>query len=103
MESIINLIIPKDIMNMSVMDLIVDPNTKMTKKANYIELSLLKDNKLINLNISYPDADFTNLSRVERDDLIMKLLSEGKTQKEVADIAGIKQTTVSKIKKGRLE
>jgi DNA-binding CsgD family transcriptional regulator len=99
--------IPKDIGDMTLKELIFSPDVEVHKKDNILKMRKSTSSETVMLEIrSYDDAATVSQSRTYRDkpfshmeSTIAQMRAEGKTQAEVATILGTTQTNISKIER----
>jgi DNA-binding CsgD family transcriptional regulator len=99
--------IPKDIGDMTLKELIFSPDVEVHKKDNILKMRKSTSSETVMLEIrSYDDAATVSQSRTYRDkpfshmeSTIAQMRAEGKTQAEVAAILGTTQTNISKIER----
>ncbi|MDD6511980.1 hypothetical protein [Sharpea azabuensis] len=102
-----SVMVPKDIADMTLGDLMSSKDVEIHKKDNVLKIKRRTTSETIMLEIrSFDDTSIVSQSKTNRDrpfsqmkKTIAKLRAEGKTQAEVADILGTTQTNISKIEK----
>lgn len=110
-ETVINTfisdLIPEDIRNITFNDLMrrTDTDVEINKKNNVMEIKLQTSSEIINVRVrNYDKADEVaglqtscDIPVSQKQSTISKMLDEGKTQIEIADILGTSQSNISKI------
>lgn len=99
--------IPKKIQQASISDFMCDPDVEFRGGKGSLTLKRNIGNSRVTIRIEKqgPFGEIRqtvmdqNVSRAVRDEMIMRLRDEGRTQQEVADIVGISQSGVSQILK----
>ena len=100
-------IIPRDIGDMSLNELLGRRDVEVHKKDNILKMKRKTSTETLTIEVrSYDDASVVSQSRTSLDKpfnqmgtTIAKMRAEGKTQAEVAEILGTTQTNISKIEK----
>ncbi len=102
-----DIMVPKDIADMTLKDLMSGKDVEIHKKENVLKMKRRTESETILVEIrSYDDTTTVSKSQTYRDrpfshmrSTIAQMRKEGKTQAEVADILGTTQTNISKIEK----
>lgn len=97
--------VPKDIADMTLKDLMSSKDVEIHKKDNVLRLKRRTPSETIMVEVrSYDDAAIISQSRTCRtkpfsqmETTISQLRAEGKTQSEIADLLGTTQPNISKI------
>lgn len=100
-------LIPKDIGDMTLKELIACKDVEVHKKANVLKMQRKMPTETVTVEVrTYDEAAVVSQSRASRSKpfnqmgaTIAKMRAEGKTQAEVATILGTTQTNISKIEK----
>ncbi len=100
-------LVPKDIADMTLKDLMSSQDVEIHKKDNVLKLKRRTASETIMVEVrSYDDTAVISQSRTCRtkpfsqmETTITKLRAEGKTQAEIADILGTTQPNISKIER----
>ena len=97
--------VPKDIGDMTLKELMSSKDVDVRKKDNVLKMKRRTPSETVMIEVrSYDDTAIVSQSRTSRDKpfsqmetTIAQLRAEGRTQAEVADILGTTQTNISKI------
>jgi DNA-binding CsgD family transcriptional regulator len=102
-----NGLLPQQISELRIGDLLSDRDTEVTKKGNSFKIKRKTDTEVLNLEIRlYDETSVISQTHTMRDkpaskkhETIAELRREGKSQQEIADILGTTQSNISKIEK----
>ena len=100
-------IVPKDLADMTLGEILSNPDVEVHKKGNVVRMKRKTSTESIMVEVrGYSDAVTVSESRASRGKpfnqmggTIAKMRAEGKTQAEVADILGTTQTNISRIER----
>ena len=100
-------LLPKELGNMTLNDLMSQPNVEISKKGNLTKVKNKTQNESVMLEIrQYPDVTTISQHRADKTkpvsqqtETVKQLRKEGKTQVETADILGTTQSNIAKIEK----
>lgn len=99
--------IPKDIGDMTLRELLVSKDVEVHKKDNYLKMKRKTSTETVTIEVrSYDDTAVISQSRTslnkpfnQMTSTIAQMRAEGKTQAEVAEILGTTQTNISRIER----